>query len=973
MANKVVETIYRIRDEVSSTLKRIGQAWRGTKTDADKASDAVDASTKRMSSAFGRVTSGVSGLRAAIGTLAAVVGLQKLKDGLLGILNTGERFDDLRKQLSTAFGGVDQGSAAFEKLQAFAKTVPNGFEDIAQAAIALRQRGLDPLDGTLQALIDNNAALDGSQQDLLKTIDALGKANLRGEVGLRALVQLSQQGVPVFDLLGQSMGKSAAEVRKLAEDGKLGADTVRLIVQELGKLRAGAAASEMGDLDAQFRKLKDSGNAFLAQIADAGALEFFQGRLKALGEEVARLAANGQLAAFAKKVSDGIVSVAKAIEGSVSLIARYSGLLVELGKAYLAVKFATFVAGMASSAKAMYDAATAAKAAAGAAGGLKGALAAIPASVKIAVAAIGLELAISQWTLLAQRIKEAGEIEDEASALAIKAAERRAAIAGKIESILTLYAEYRRTLIKSNDEVATATEVELTSYRKRLEAAQQFFSALAAQKRRSEDTKGAKLAEAQALAYGEAIAAVTRQMGLLAAAKDKALAVPGVSKLQESMLALGVSAQQAGIKITEEGGKAIAFFKTVAAEATATSAQIRASFAAGLGLAKTTAEVQAFEVALKAAYDAGKISAAEYGVEAGRAAAKTLEIKGALNQVAGSFPLLEAAMKQAREGFGEVAQSAAQVADSTEQVAEAASAAGTAVGGVLGPLVAMYQKFSAVSPLAAEFFKNSYNSSVRLSHSLGDVVEAIARAEVATDRAIGAQLTQAKDLERQLEAVGQAGIEAGYANAQAAKLGEDGMRAFAEQVRQGHAGFALLNQADLDQLSEAASRAADKVAEIGERAKQAKAELEALNRELQNEADQRAGNDTAIAEREHQERLANIERLARAGGAAAQAAANQARDLARRNHEARLAEIAAEAAARARAAEEERRREQDRTPPPAPRWPGSTGGGPVTPGPVGSGGLGVVNNFNFAGVGTMTDAQVRELLRRQQQIEGRRG
>ena len=170
------------------------------------------------------------------------------------------------------------------------------------------------------------------------------------------------------------------------------------MVTELGKLRAGAAAAEMGDLEAKIRKLKDSANAFLADISNAGALEYIQQRFEALGQTIEKLAANGELQAFAQKISNGIISIAKAVEGTITFLVRYSSALVELGKAYLAIKFASFIAGMAASAKAMLEAGIAARTAAAGMGGLRGAMAAIPAQVKIAVAAVGMELAISQWT-----------------------------------------------------------------------------------------------------------------------------------------------------------------------------------------------------------------------------------------------------------------------------------------------------------------------------------------------------------------------------------------------------------------------------------------------------------------------------------------------------------------------------------------------------------------------------------------------
>jgi hypothetical protein len=106
-----------------------------------------------------------------------------------------------------------------------AADTPQSFEEVAEAAIRLRKQGFDPLDGTLQALIDNNAALDGSQQDLIQTIDTLGKAQLRGQLNMRAFVALQQQGIPCRRTAGQGDGGSprrrCAGSRPVASSGRM--------------------------------------------------------------------------------------------------------------------------------------------------------------------------------------------------------------------------------------------------------------------------------------------------------------------------------------------------------------------------------------------------------------------------------------------------------------------------------------------------------------------------------------------------------------------------------------------------------------------------------------------------------------------------------------------------------------------------------------------------------------------------------
>ncbi|TXH56548.1 MAG: hypothetical protein E6Q97_06120 [Desulfurellales bacterium] len=638
MANRVVQALYDLKDNVTAKLKKIGDAWKGSEKDSDKAAAGIDKNNKLLSASFTKLSNGIGQFRAALAAVAGFVGLTKLKDGLLEVLNTGERFDDIRKQFDAVFGSVEAGGAALDGIRKLAEQVPDGFEDVTAAAIQLRKLGFDPLDGTLQALIDNNAALDGSQQDLMATIDALGKANLRGEVGMRALVSLTERGIPVFDLLGKATGKTAEEVRQLANDGKLGADTVKLLVTELGNLRAGAAAAEMGDLDAQFQKIKDSASAFLNEISQAGALEYFQGQIAALTQRVREMAASGELQSFAKKISDAIVGTAEAVKRAGAFVIEYSGTLLQLAKSYAAIKVAGFLVSMAQSAAAMLAAGVAAKNAAGQMGGLRGAMKAIPANVKIAVAAVGIELAIDQWRTLAQDIKASSEIESEALRVSSETAAQRNANAEKMRAIIQLYADYRSVAILSEEAVKEATEKELQAYNERLENARKYFAAVAVERRKANDPEGEAEARRRVEEYNAALAETAKRLAEIAKNREAAFAkTEGENAAIAALRELGVSAQVSGVQITEAGKKIIANLQLVATEATVTGDQFKAAFSKSIDSAQTIAEVDKMRAALRVAFESGKIGAEEYAALAKLAAERTKTITAEADKATGAL------------------------------------------------------------------------------------------------------------------------------------------------------------------------------------------------------------------------------------------------------------------------------------------------------------------------------------------------
>lgn len=307
--DEIIQYIYELKDRVTGKLRAIVGASKAQADQADKTADEVQRSNDRIRQSYDGVGGAIGKLRGMLAGLGIAVGLNEAKDLLVSILETGERFDDLEKKFATAFGGLSEGAQALAKVREIADGVPQGFEDVANAAVELKRRGIDPLNGTLQALLDNAAANDQSIDDLGQVIDALGKASLKGEIGMRALVSLTELGVPVFQLLSQATGQSEAQIRELAESGELGASSIKLMVDELGKLRAGAAASEMGDLDAILRKLKDGFNDFLAEIAKAGVLDEFKLKLVEVKDTILEMGRDGTLKQWAQDVSDSVTSV----------------------------------------------------------------------------------------------------------------------------------------------------------------------------------------------------------------------------------------------------------------------------------------------------------------------------------------------------------------------------------------------------------------------------------------------------------------------------------------------------------------------------------------------------------------------------------------------------------------------------------------------------------------------------------------
>lgn len=349
MANKAVEILLRARDTASGVISRLGNRVRTMGDNSRTARGSVqdlgnttaDASTKTQTLA-GAVGSLTTRLVAFIGIGA---GLAKLRQGLNAIFSVGSRFESLETQLEALTGSAEEAEVAFEWIQEFTKNTPFQLEEVAESFARLKAFGLDPMDGTLQALVDQTAKLGGGQQRLNGIIIAVGQAWAKQKLQAEETLQLVERGVPVYDLLSEALGITAGEIEDLSRNGELGRDAIQALIDAIGDNSVGAAAKEMENAAGIVSNLKDRFTEFFNEIAEQGVLEYFKNELRDLSDRMKQMAADGSLQELARKISDSIIRASEAVKGFVGLIVSLSSELKALAGAFIALKFGAMLKG----------------------------------------------------------------------------------------------------------------------------------------------------------------------------------------------------------------------------------------------------------------------------------------------------------------------------------------------------------------------------------------------------------------------------------------------------------------------------------------------------------------------------------------------------------------------------------------------------------------------------------------------------
>lgn len=548
---------FRRQAEASRSAREALERVRASTAEAAQAQ--ADAATK--STVLGAAWSKLAAIGA---TLAGYLSINAAIQGVKNLLGLADATERTRKRLTDLYGSAEAGERAFAQLRTLSQSTGQEFAATAEAAAKLKSFGIEPLNGSLQALIDQNARVGGSQETLNGLILAVGQAWAKQKLQGEEILQLVERGVPVWDLLAQATGKNVTELQKLSSEGELGRDVIAKLIAEIGKSASGAAAQNLTTFGGLITQLKDRWQQFLQSIADAGVLDLAKQKLTGLIDEATRLAQNGTLTQWAKSAADGIASVVNVVTGAIKVTYEYGGAIVQLGKAYATIKVAQLVADLGTLIARKYAAATAATAlgtATAAAstqlGGLGAAIGRIPRSLQVAVGILGAEAAISA---VGNMVEAYGQLREAQAKLNIERKDLgagEAKLAAQIEELKTKYQEYADVAIKSTGELRDLSGQQTAAYQQQLEGALRYYRAIEVEARNAGDVAGFQRARQQVIEFQAELGRVKDAVRKIAT--ETTVVQPVVSEFATKLVAMFREAYKEGTNaataIREEFGK----------------------------------------------------------------------------------------------------------------------------------------------------------------------------------------------------------------------------------------------------------------------------------------------------------------------------------------------------------------------------------------------------------------------------------
>ncbi|WP_421216077.1 tape measure protein [Aeromonas enteropelogenes] len=595
------------------------------------------AQTERLGRELRQGSQQAGGLQGAIGSLTGRLvalagtwfGIQTLTTQLLAMFQTGDQAERLDVQLKAVMGSIAGGKEASAWIQDFAKNTPLQLSEVTQVFVRLKAFGIDPMAGAMQGIVDQAFKLGGGFEEVQGISLALGQAWAKQKLQGEEILQLIERGVPVWQMLEQVTGKNTAELQKLSEAGKLGRETIFALMNEIATQSRGAAADNMSLLSGLISNTQDNLAKFYRMVAENGALAWLKNQLANLNAEFEAMARDGRLQEWAKRLSDGFISMGETLKSLIQTLYEWRTALTVLAQAWVGLKiagwigdlrslYAQFIAMPVATATAAGGMTTAGTAAAGAAIGVR----VLGAAVKGLLAAVAVEsiIQITQFASALRQLVQAELALREAQALRSETQARLnsqfAALSAELGVAITSMADLDRLVAEGKVHYDEATG----SWRQ----------GAAAVKALGDEAKSTRdyLAEINAVA--------------------KQTAADGPAKLAKAFEALGLDFERANGRIGAGFQKTLGALDVLVAHTGASSAAIEEALAAAYNSAKTTAEIDAVIARQKQLAAQGKIT--------GDALARSMAIAAdAMAKVKGGSGDTKQAVAAIGDGFDEAA------------------------------------------------------------------------------------------------------------------------------------------------------------------------------------------------------------------------------------------------------------------------------------------------------------------------------
>lgn len=199
---------------------------------------------------------------------------EALKAGIKSVTSAGIGFNSMlqtaRIGFSTMLGCAQRAEGFLSQIADFAKTTPFEFPELLDASKRMLAYGFaaEEIIPTLRAVGDASAGLGAGKQGIDRITLALGQIRAKGKLSAEEMRQLTEAGVPAWDMLAEAMGKTTAEIMDMQQKGLIPANkAVKTIVKGMEKRFGGMMKNMENTWEGVTSTIKDVWNMTIGELS----------------------------------------------------------------------------------------------------------------------------------------------------------------------------------------------------------------------------------------------------------------------------------------------------------------------------------------------------------------------------------------------------------------------------------------------------------------------------------------------------------------------------------------------------------------------------------------------------------------------------------------------------------------------------------------------------------------------------------
>ena len=307
--------------------------WIQKKAEQTKATVPVDADTSAAQKALEKIRSQIQERFGLGGLVSKVTSQLTASNGMEKILQTGAAYQQSLEKSQAAWntllGSQEKAADQMQYLQGMAESAPFSLEALDSGAQKLAQMGYQgrQLRQILRGAGEAAAAVGGGDASMTAIIDALAQIGREGRASQDALDAIAGQGVPVWEMLAQQMGRSVTEIRTMSQEGQLLADTViPSLAEGMQTQFGGAMQAQSQTMQGMTTSLQNLFEQF-SGIATEGAFDVLK---ESLGGFLEKLREGEEVEKFAQTIGGAIAGATKILLGFVEAAWSCRGAIVTI-------------------------------------------------------------------------------------------------------------------------------------------------------------------------------------------------------------------------------------------------------------------------------------------------------------------------------------------------------------------------------------------------------------------------------------------------------------------------------------------------------------------------------------------------------------------------------------------------------------------------------------------------------------------